>query len=45
MLRQPRHPSKVTPDEWLLPELETRIETSRYKLSDRNSGLNFSDWS
>lgn len=25
--------------------METRIETSRYKLSDRNLGLNFANWS
>ncbi len=33
------------PDEWLLSEVEARIATSRYKLSDRILGLNFSNWS
>ncbi len=37
--------AKNNPDEWLLSEVETRIATSRYKLSDRNLGLNFSNWS
>jgi hypothetical protein len=37
--------AKNNPNEWLLSEVETRIETSRYKLSDRNLGLNFSNWS
>ncbi|MCL1466286.1 HsdM family class I SAM-dependent methyltransferase [Argonema galeatum] len=37
--------AKNNPDEWLLSEVETRIETSRYKLSDRTLGLNFSNWS
>lgn len=37
--------AKNNPDEWLLSEVETRIETSRYKLSDRSLGLNFSNWS
>jgi hypothetical protein len=37
--------AKNNPDEWLLSEVETRIETSRYQLSDRNLGLNFSNWS
>jgi hypothetical protein len=37
--------AKNNPDEWLLSEVETRIETSRYKLSDRILGLNFSHWS
>jgi hypothetical protein len=37
--------AKNNPDEWLLSEVETRIETSRYKLSDRALGLNFSNWS
>jgi len=37
--------AKNNPDEWLLSEVETRIETSRYKLSDKNLGLNFSNWS
>ncbi|NEQ96493.1 MAG: N-6 DNA methylase, partial [Cyanothece sp. SIO2G6] len=36
--------AKNNPDEWLLAEVETRIETSRYKLSDRNLGINFSTW-
>ncbi|MGI0485431.1 HsdM family class I SAM-dependent methyltransferase [Pantanalinema rosaneae CENA516] len=37
--------AKNNPDEWLLSEVETRIATSRYKLSDRNLGLNFANWS
>ncbi len=37
--------AKNNPNEWLLSEIETRIETSRYKLSDSNLGLNFSNWS
>lgn len=37
--------AKNNPDEWLLSEIETRIEISRYKLSDRNLGLNFTNWS
>ena len=37
--------AKNNPDEWLLSEVETQIVTSRYKLSDRNLGLNFSNWS
>ncbi|MFQ3636414.1 MAG: N-6 DNA methylase [Cyanobacteriota bacterium] len=37
--------AKNNPDEWLLSEVEARIETSRYKLSDRNLGLNFANWS
>ncbi len=37
--------AKNNPDEWLLSEVETRIETSRYKLSDRHLGLNFTNWS
>ena len=37
--------AKNNPDEWLLSEVETRIETSRYKLSDRHLGLSFSNWS
>jgi len=37
--------AKNNPDEWLLSEVETQIETSRYKLSDRNLGLNFANWS
>jgi len=37
--------AKNNPDEWLLSEVESRIKTSRYKLSDRNLGLNFADWS
>jgi hypothetical protein len=37
--------AKNNPDEWLLSEVETRIKTSRYKLSDRNLGLNFANWS
>ncbi|HEY9876649.1 MAG TPA: N-6 DNA methylase [Candidatus Obscuribacterales bacterium] len=37
--------AKNNPDEWLLSEVEARIETSRYKLSDRYLNLNFSRWS
>ena len=37
--------AKNNPDEWLLSEVENRITTSRYKLSDRHLGLNFSNWS
>ncbi len=37
--------TKNNPNEWLLSEVETRIKTSRYKLSDRNLGLDFSNWS
>ncbi|KYC43360.1 N-6 DNA methylase [Scytonema hofmannii PCC 7110] len=37
--------AKNNPDEWLLSEVETRIATSRYKLSDKSLGLNFSNWS
>ncbi|MEB3339001.1 MAG: N-6 DNA methylase [Leptolyngbyaceae bacterium] len=37
--------AKNNPDEWLLSEVEARIETSRYKLSDQILGLNFSSWS
>jgi hypothetical protein len=37
--------AKNNPDEWLLSEVETRIETNRYKLSDRRLGLNFMNWS
>lgn len=37
--------AKNNPDEWLLSEVETRIETSRYKLSDKVLGLNFTNWS
>lgn len=37
--------AKNNPDEWLLSEVETRIEASRYKLSDKILGLNFSNWS
>jgi hypothetical protein len=37
--------AKNNPDEWLLSEVETRIATSRYKLSDRILGLNLSNWS
>lgn len=37
--------AKNNPDEWLLSEVENRITTSRYKLSDRTLGLNFSNWS
>jgi len=37
--------AKNNPDEWLLSEVETQLETSRYKLSDRHLQLNFSNWS
>ena len=37
--------AKNNPNEWLLSEVETQIVTSRYKLSDRTLGLNFSNWS
>ena len=37
--------AKNSPDEWLLSEVEARIATSRYKLSDRSLGLNLSNWS
>lgn len=37
--------AKNNPDEWLLSEVEAQIETSRYKLSDRDLQLNFSNWS
>jgi len=37
--------AKNNPNEWLLSEVETRIATSRYKLSDRTLILNFSNWS
>lgn len=37
--------AKNNPDEWLLSEVERRITTNRYKLSDRNLRLNFSNWS
>ncbi len=37
--------AKNNPDEWLLSEVERRIEVSRYKLSDKNLGLNFANWS
>ncbi|MFN5513629.1 MAG: Eco57I restriction-modification methylase domain-containing protein [Cyanobacteriota bacterium] len=37
--------AKNNPDEWLFSEVETRLETRRYKLSDKILGLNFSNWS
>lgn len=37
--------AKNNPDEWLLSEVETRIATNRYQLSDHRLGLNFSNWS
>jgi len=37
--------AKNNPNEWLLSEVEMRIATSRYKLSDRTLRLNFSNWS
>ena len=37
--------AKNNPDEWLLSEVENRIQTSRYKLSDRLLNINFSNWS
>ncbi|AFZ43041.1 N-6 DNA methylase [Halothece sp. PCC 7418] len=37
--------AKNNPDEWLLSEVETRIDQQKpYKLSDRALGLNFSNW-
>ncbi len=37
--------AKNNPDEWLLSEVEARIEQQQpYKLSDRALGLNFSNW-
>lgn len=37
--------AKNNPDEWLLSEVEKRIQHKRYKLSERHLGLNFSNWS
>ena len=37
--------ARNNPNEWLLSEVETQIVTSRYGLSDRRVGLNFSNWS
>jgi hypothetical protein len=37
--------ARNNPNEWLLSEVETQIVTSRYGLSDRRLGLNFSNWS
>ncbi len=37
--------AKNNPNQWLLSEVETRIQINPYKLSDRLLGLNFSDWS
>ncbi|MGB7444640.1 MAG: N-6 DNA methylase, partial [Coleofasciculaceae cyanobacterium] len=37
--------AKNNPEEWLLSEVESRLEQQRYKLSDRHLGLNFSNWS
>ncbi|WP_228037201.1 hypothetical protein [Cuspidothrix issatschenkoi] len=37
--------ARNNPNEWLLSEVETQILTSRYRLSDRRLGLNFSNWS
>ncbi|MFM7364480.1 MAG: Eco57I restriction-modification methylase domain-containing protein, partial [Cuspidothrix sp.] len=37
--------ARNNPNEWLLSEVEKQIVTSRYRLSDRLLGLNFSNWS
>lgn len=37
--------ARNNPNEWLLSEVEKQIVTSRYRLSDRRLGLNFSNWS
>jgi hypothetical protein len=37
--------ARNNPNEWLLSEVEKQIVTSRYRLSDRRLGLNFSSWS
>jgi len=37
--------ARNNPNEWLLSEVEKQIVTSRYGLSDRSLGLNFSNWS
>ncbi|MFY7798824.1 MAG: HsdM family class I SAM-dependent methyltransferase [Dolichospermum sp.] len=37
--------ARNNPNEWLLSEVEAQIITSRYRLSDRRLGLNFSNWS
>lgn len=37
--------AKNNPDEWLLSEVETRIETTRYRLTDTRLGLTFINWS
>ncbi|MBD2442102.1 N-6 DNA methylase [Dolichospermum sp. FACHB-1091] len=37
--------ARKNPKEWLLSKVETQILTSRYRLSDRRLGLNFSNWS
>lgn len=36
--------AKNNPDEWLLSEVETRIQSSRYILRERHLGLNFTHW-
>lgn len=36
--------AKNNPDEWLLSEVETRIQRSRYILRERHLGLNFTHW-
>ena len=37
--------ARNNPNEWLLSEVEKQIVRSRYRLSDRSLGLNFSNWS
>ena len=37
--------TKNNPEEWLLSEVENRIQQKRYKLSDRHLGLTFINWS
>ncbi|MEA5618899.1 N-6 DNA methylase [Cronbergia sp. UHCC 0137] len=36
--------AKNNPDEWLLSQVENRIGTKRYKLSDRTLNINFINW-
>jgi hypothetical protein len=37
--------AKNNPEEWLLSEVENRIQQKRYKLSERHLGLTFINWS
>ena len=37
--------AKNNPEEWLLSEVENRIQEKRYKLSERHLGLTFINWS